>query len=175
MPVSGQAVTVHGCLKNSIVAWRPASKLPPGMKPAARSLPMDASECFTSPGRSGAWLISEREPVKRHIIVHDAVGPRPDHPPPTLVHQFTGMKGCHWAERRRGIVAFFGRRPACRFRASVSADSCHSSFSRKVHNNPSSSVCNSAPSEVPQRQSGVVQSLCSAFLVIGRGRVFSAP
>src|ERR1039458_9210793 len=64
-------------------------------------------------------------------------------------------------------------RLAPRRRGRVSPSSSHSSFSRKVHNSPSSSVCNSAPSKVPHRQSGVVQSLRNSFLLIGRDRVFS--
>src|ERR1039458_5798513 len=54
--------------KNWMVAANPSSKLLVGAKPAARILSIAASECFTSPARSGACLISDFEPVSATIF-----------------------------------------------------------------------------------------------------------
>src|SRR5208282_3242992 len=52
----------------SMVACRPPLKSPSGANPASRNFSIDAIECFTSPGRSAAYLISERDPVRRQIV-----------------------------------------------------------------------------------------------------------
>jgi hypothetical protein len=51
-------------VKYSMVALKSLRRFPSGAKPAARNFSIEASECFTSPRRSGVYLIFEREPVR---------------------------------------------------------------------------------------------------------------
>src|SRR4051812_35780654 len=55
-------------IKNWMVDANPSAKLLTGVKPAARSLSIAATECFTSPARSGACWIADFDPVSAQIL-----------------------------------------------------------------------------------------------------------
>ena len=55
-------------LNQAIVSRKPSSSAKPGANPIARAREVSASECFTSPARTGAYTMREELPVMAMII-----------------------------------------------------------------------------------------------------------